>query len=337
MLKCKNKVIIPIILSILLSVISCSCVNKDIQYNVINENYVILRLAESQFSNYPSTQGDREFARLIELKSEGRIRVEVYDSAKLGEEASVIEQVQFGGIDLARVNLVSLDQYVPEIGIMTLPYMFRSSEHMWKVIEGSIGQSFKESLLKEKIACLCWYEGGAINFYNSKRDIQNVEDLKGLKISSQHSQPVMDAYPYLGISLLSTKSNDIYKSLQKGFIDGVEDNIITYYSSKYYGVAKYVTYDAHSYTPELIIASRTTMIQLPQSDQELIEEAAQESAVFQRKIWADMEIEAMEALKIQKIDITYPSEKYKKEFLAAVKPLYDLVDKETSEAITNTK
>ena len=206
---------------------------------------------------------------------------------------------------------------------------------MWKVIEGPIGDKYKENLQKEKIVCLCWYEGGARYFYNSKRDILSVQDLSGLKISIQNSQRIMDVYSYLGVSLVPTKPNDIYGALQKRYIDGIEDNIISYYSSKYYEVAKYVTYDAHSYIPELIIASRTTMIQLPKSDQELIEEAARESAIFQRNLWKRKESEAIEALKKLNVSFTYVDDKYKNSFFTSVKPFYDLLDMEYYYEITN--
>ena len=149
---------------IVLSVFSAGCASKDIGYEVNNENYIILRLAESQPENYPSTQGDIEFARLVEEKSNGRIRIKIYDSGRLGEEESVIEQVHFGGIDLARVDLASLVQYAPEIGVLTLPYVIQDSLHMWSVIEGALGEGIMVSLQKENILNLCWYEGGGNEF-----------------------------------------------------------------------------------------------------------------------------------------------------------------------------
>ena len=302
------------------------CARDDNKYIVNDANNIILRMAESQSASYPSTRGDEQFARLVDQKSQGRIQVKIYHSGQLGEEASVIEQVHFGGLDLARVDLAALSQYAPEIAAMTLPYIFDSAEQMWAVIEGPYGQTVQETLQKEKITCLCWYEGGARNFYNSRRPVDDLDDLSGLKLSIPYAQDVMDAYSYLGISLIPTLSGDRYSALKEGSIDGVEENVIIYFNSKYYEVCKYMTLDAHSYLPELIIASRTTLMQLPQSDQELIQEAARESAVFQRKLWAEAEQDVLEALKKLDVSLSVLDNNSREAFLKEATSLYDVMN-----------
>lgn len=298
------------------------CSNKE-SYNVSNENHLILRLAETQPSNYPSTRGAIEFARLVEQKSAGRIKVKVYDSGRLGDETSVVEQVQFGGIDLARVSLASLAKYSGKAKITMLPYIIRSRDHMWQVFDGPIGAEIKDDLFKEKILCLAWYDGGARSFYNSKKQINSIDDLKGLKISVQRSQILMDMYSSLGVSLVPTNPNGIFNAIQTGFIDGAEDNVVAYYIAKQYETAQYLAYDEHTRVPEVIIASRVATMQLSKKDQALIEQAAQESANLQRKLWFDMEMEAFKTLNSLGIVITYGDSKSKAEFLEAVQPFYN--------------
>ncbi len=299
------------------------CGNKKESYSVSNGNHIILRLAETQPSNYPSARAAMEFARLVEQKSAGRIKVKVYDSGKLGDETSVVEQVQFGGIDLARVSLSSLAKYSVKAKITMLPYIFRSREHMWQVFDGPIGADINDDLYKEKILCLAWYEGGARSFYNAKKQINSIEDLKGLKISVQRSQTLMDMYSILGVSLVPTQSSGIYNAIQTGFIDGAEGNVVAYYTDKHYETAKYLAYDEHTRIPEVIIASRVATMQLSKTDRAIIEKAARESADLQRRLWLEIELEAFRTFNNLGIVITYADGKSKAEFLEAVQPFYN--------------
>jgi len=332
MLKVLRKIVLSVLL-LLLAAIMFGCGNKDEAYNASNENRIILRLAETQSATYPSSQGVAEFARLVKEKSDGRIMVKVYESGKLGDEDSVVEQVQFGGIDLARVSVASLAKYSPKANLLTLPYLFRDSNHMWKVLDGPGGENIKKSLLKENITCLSWYEGGARGFYNAKRKINNIEDLKGLKLRVQQSQMIMDVYSSMGISLISTKSGDLYSALQTGAIDGGEDNLIAYYTSKQYEVAKYFMYDEHGRIPEVIIGSRVTMLQLPKKDQAIIEQAAQESAVVQRQLWFKMERKVLKVLQDSGVHIDYADKQSREKFLMQFKPLYNHLASDELDAI----
>ena len=312
-----------IILSIFLtSLIFFGCRNEKESYNVSNEDNLILRLAETQPSNYPSTIGDIEFARLVEKNTAGRIKVKVYESGKLGDESSVVEQVQFGGIDLARVSLASLTNYSNKAKVTMLPYQIESRDRMWPIFDGPIGQEIKAELFKEKILCLAWYDGGARSFYNSKKRIVNVEDLKGLKIGVQHSQMLMDIYSCLGVSLVPTKPNGIYNAIQTGFIDGAENNLVSYYLGKHYEVAKNLTYDEHIRVPEVLIASRVATMQLSKKDKAIIEQAAQESAQMQRRVWLNTEVEALKTLNELGVTVTYLDENNRKKFLEAVQPIF---------------
>lgn len=312
-----------VLLVLMLSAPFLGCRGKADDYSINNQNRIILRLAETQSPYYPSSRGAKEFARLVEEKSAGRIKVVVYDSGKLGDEISVVEQVQFGGIDLARVSAASLARYSSRLKAATLPYIITTPDQMWRIYDGRFGGMIKESLLKEKITCLAWYEGGVRGFYNSKKTINSVEDLKSLKISVQQSQTIIDLYSSLGISLVPTRPSDIYSALQTGAIDGAEDNIVAYYTSKHYEVAPYFTHDEHARIPEAIIGSRVTMLQLSKDDQAIIEQAAQESAVIQRKMWAEMERDTFKALSGAGVVISFGDYRGRDSLSAAARPFAD--------------
>jgi tripartite ATP-independent transporter DctP family solute receptor len=331
----KSKIFNKLLLLLLVLLFISGCSNKNEDYRVSNQNKIILRLAETRSPNYPSSQGAKEFAKLVEQKSAGRIKVMVYDSGRLGDEISVIEQVQFGGIDLARVSVASLVRYSPKAKIMTLPYLFKNSVHMWQVLSGPVGNDLIESLLKEKITCLTWYEAGTQGFYNSKRPINSIDDIKGLKISAQQSQVSIDWYLYLGASLVSTKASDLYSALQARSIDGVEDNIIAYYLSRHYEVAPFFTYDEHARIPDMIIASRGTMLHLSQNDRAIIEQAAKESAIIQKQAWFEMEKEVLKHLHDFGVNIVYTNYQSSESFLSAVEPIYNSFKKEDLATIIN--
>ena len=319
------KLFITAVIFSLLAVLG-GCADQEAEYEVNNEDYIILRLAESASAGYPSAQADLEFARLVEEKSGGRIMVKVYDSGRLGDERSVAEQVHFGGIDLARVGLESLTEYDANIEVVTLPFVFNDAQHMWSVIEGQTGESIQQDLVKENIICLCWYEGGARHFYCSKGSIFDGESLQDYKMDLDYGQKTMEAFSFLGVSFAPAEQDEIYSLLEDGTLDGIEGNVINYYNNKYYEVAKYVTFDSHSYVPEVLIMSRTTMIQLTKSDQEIIEQAAAQAALFQRELWEETEAGVMNSLKGLDVRLYRLSEKERENLIEEAAPLYEVFD-----------
>lgn len=298
---------------------------------------IVLRYAENQVKDYPTTKAAQKFADLVKEKTNGRITVEVYDSGQLGDEKSVIEQIQFGGIDMARVSLSPLSEFAKQLNVLQLPYLYRDGDHMWKVLEGPIGTKLLGSLDSSGVVGLSWYDAGARNFYNSVREIKSLEDMKGLKIRVQESAMMMDMVKALGANPTPMAYGEVYSALQTNVIDGAENNWPSYESTSHYEVAKYFVIDEHNRVPEPQIISKKTMDKLSADDQKIIRECAMESAKYERQLWAEREKASEEKVRAAGCTITTLTPDVRKAFEAAVQPLYDQYGAEYKDLIKEIK
>lgn len=284
------------------------------------EQKIVMRLAETHPIDYPTTKGDLEFARLVEERSRGRIKIEVYPNAALGEEKEAIEQVQFGAIDFTRVSISPLASFAKQFDALQLPYVFRSSEHEWKVLNGSIGDEMLASLEPAGFIGLSWFDSGSRNFYNTARIVKSPSDLKGLKIRVQQSDLMVGMVNSLGAVAIPMAYGEVYSGLQTGLIEGAENNWPSYMSTGHYEVAKYYTLDEHARVPEITIASKISLGKLSASDQALIMKAAKDSMPYQKAQWAAYEKISEDKVRAAGAIITAVPDK--SAFRDAMKPLY---------------
>lgn len=257
---------------------------------------VVLRLAETHGPDYPTTLGNKEFARLVEERTNGRIRIEVYPSAQLGEERSVIEQVQFGGIDMTRVSISPLAAFAPQLDALQMPFLYRDKDHMWKVLRGDIGAEIMATLEESGFVGLAWYDSGSRSFY-TKRPVRQIPDMRGLRIRVQESELMVGLVEALGAVATPMPFGEVYSALQTGVIDGAENNWPSYYSTSHFEVANYFTLNHHTRVPEIIVASKIAMDRLSPEDQEIIRQAAWDSMDFQIEKWEAFELEAEEVVR----------------------------------------
>lgn len=283
---------------------------------------MVLKYAENQAQDYPTTQAAYKFAELVEQRTDGRIHIDVYHGGQLGDEKAVIEQLQFGAIDFTRVSLSPLSEFEKSLNVLQLPYLYKDASQMWRVLDGQIGDNFLSSVEKAGLIGLSWFDAGARNFYNSKKPVTKLDDLKGLKIRVQESQLMMGMVSALGANATPMAYGEVYSGLQTGVIDGAENNWPSYDSVSHYEVAKYYVIDEHTRVPEMQMVSKITWNKLSADDQKIIKECALESAKLERELWAAKEGASEAKVKAAGSVITELEPGEKEKFQAAMAPLY---------------
>lgn len=283
---------------------------------------IVMKLAETHPQDYPTTKGDYEFARLVKERTNGRIVVEVFHSKQLGEERAVIEQVQLGGIDMTRVSISAVSAFVRDLDAFQLPYLYRDAAHMWKVLNGPIGQEILKKHEAFNFVGVGWFEGGSRNFY-TKKQVKTVSDLKGMKIRVQQAPLMVGMVEALGAVATPLPYGEVYSALQTGVVDGAENNWPSYLTTSHYEVAKYFITDEHTRVPEITVGSKKIFDKLSKEDRAIIFKAAKDAVAYQIKLWNDFEKLAEKTVREKGSIITEVSAAEKKKFMDAMKPLYD--------------
>lgn len=270
--------------------------------------------------DYPVSVAMDHFGKIVAERTEGRIEPKTYHSAQLGEQDQAIEQIQFGGVDFAVFNLVPLNNIIPETQVATLPYAFRSVDQMHRVVDGPIGEEIAGAMQNAGMVGLAWYDSGSRSFY-ANTPLNSAEDLKGLKIRVQNSDVNVAMVEALGANATPIPFGEVYTSIQSGVVDGAENNWPSYESTGHFEVAPYYILDQHTIVPEVFVINASVWGGWSAEDQQIVREAARESAELQRKLWAERE-KASEAI-VRKAGATIVELADKSAFINAMKPVYD--------------
>ena len=286
---------------------------------------LILRYAENQPDDYPTSKAARAFAARVAQRTGGRVKVVVYSGGELGAEQSVIEQMQFGGIDFARVSLSQLAGLQPSLNVLQLPYLYTDAAQMWRVLDGAIGDEFLLPLEDIDLVGLSWFDAGVRSFYTREK-VACLEELQGKAIRVQESDTMSEMVADMGIQPVQVVYSQVYAALHNGKIDGAENNWPSYEAMGHYEVAPYFLEDEHTRVPEIQIASKAAMEQLAALDVSfpgIIRSCARDSAIVERRLWAEREARAEENMRAWGVEVTPLSEQEKQKFRAAVQPLYE--------------
>lgn len=297
----------------------------------------VFSYAENQAADYPTTQGANYFAELVEERTEGRIQILVMPEAELGAEKDVLKQLQYGGVDFARVSLSQLAELIPEMNVLEMPYLYEDSRHMWKVLDGEIGDRFLKMADGKDLTGLSWYDAGVRSFYTSEKKITCLEDLQGMRIRVQESGLMADMVEALGAVPFQIPYSEVYSALQQGLVDGAENNWPSYEFMQHYEVAKYFTVDEHTRVPEMQLASSHTWEKLSEEDQQIIRECAEASALYERRIWSQQEKKSRRTAMEKGAEEIVLSEEEKARFREAVQSIYEKYCADSMDVIEEIK
>ncbi|WP_176082612.1 TRAP transporter substrate-binding protein [Martelella sp. HB161492] len=282
---------------------------------------MMLRSSDTHPAGYPTVVAVQHMGELLEQCTNGKIGIEVYDSAQLGEEKDTIEQTRFGVIDMLRVSLGPFNGLIEETQIPSLPYIFRSTDHMHKVMDGEIGQEILDAFQPYGLVGLAFYDGGSRSFYNREKPITSIDDLKGMKFRVMQSDIFVDMVDALGANATPMPYGEVYSSIQTGVIDGAENNWPSYESSSHYDVAPYYTLDEHLIVPEVLVMSKTTWDKLTPEDQACVKETAKQSVAYQREQWKAREAESEKVVEAAGVKVVTDIDKTP--FIEAMQPIYE--------------
>lgn len=271
--------------------------------------------------DYPTVTAVVQMGKLINERTKGKHSVKVFGQSALGSEKDTIEQTKLGALDMVRVNISAFNNIAPETVVPALPFVFKSTDHMRRVLDGPVGEDILKSLEPQGFIGLAFYDSGARSFYTTKKPIKTVADMKGMKVRVQQSDMWVAMMQALGANATPLPYAEVYTALKTGVVDAAENNWPSYDSSRHYEVAKFYSRTEHSLAPELLVFSKRIWDGLPKDEQEIIRKAAKESVPFMRKQWDDREtasrktVEGGGAQVISDID--------KKSFQSAMQPVYD--------------
>lgn len=251
------------------------------------------RLASGQSANYLTNQACQMFCDLVKERSDGRIRIQPTFDNGLGHDTEVLAQCVYGGIDFARTTFSAAAQYAPLLTALQLPYEYTSDEHLFRVLDGTIGKTVLDSLAPSGLIGLTCFYAGYRCFFTTTQPISSLDDMKGLRLATSPSSQMDKLIPRWGGIAVPLKPEEFALALRSGQIDGAEDNLPTYVDSGYYHLAPYWTYDRHTYNADLFIASANTWAGFSPHEQDMLTACAVEAANWQRDHWLNAEVRAM--------------------------------------------
>jgi tripartite ATP-independent transporter DctP family solute receptor len=272
-------------------------------------------------AGYPNTVAMDKFAELLKEKSGGKMTLKMYHAGTLGSQPDAIEQVRIGGLEIANFNMGPIGPIVPEANVVSLPFIFKDTDHMWRVLDGKAGEMMAAGLEKKGLVPLAWYDAGARSFYNSKKPITKPEDVTGMKVRVMNNDLYSGMIKALGGNPSPMAFAEVYQSLKTGVVDGAENNYPSYESTGHYEVAGNYSNSQHLIIPEIVCINADVWKSLSAEDQKIVKEAAQESAVLQRKLWKEREKASKE--KVLAGGATINEIPDKSAFQAAMTPVYD--------------
>src|SRR5271167_4698712 len=270
------------------------------------EQKTVLKASDVHPEGYPTVQAVENMGKKLEAATGGRLSIQMYASMQLGGEKEAIEQAQVGALQLARVSVGALGPVVDDLNVFNLPFLFRDTAHMDKVIDGPIGQELLDKVTNNPnthLVGLAFMDAGARNLYDTKKPIKDIADVKGLKVRVMGNPMFVDMMNALGGNGVAMGYDQVFSALQTGVVDGAENNPPSFVFDNHFQVAKFYTLTEHLIVPEILVFSRKTWDTLSKEDQALVRKFAAEAQADERTLWQAYEKQAIDKARANGVQI----------------------------------
>ena len=257
---------------------------------------------------HPAVAGMKKFAEIVAAKTGGKIKVNLFLNGTLGSDQAVVSSLKGGTIEMAVMNSGILASEAKELAIFDFPFLFANEKESDAIVDGPVGRKMHKLLEAKGLIGLSYWELGYRQITNSKRAINKVEDLEGLKLRVIPNPINVDWVEALGANPTPLPFPELYAALEQKAVDGQENPVATINGAKLYEVQKHLALTGHQYNPQSVIISKKFWEKLSAAEKKIIGDAATESAKYQREQARKLESSILENLKKNGMQVTQLSE-----------------------------
>jgi len=303
----------------LMAIFSLTIVSGSAQ---AQEKKIVAKLADILSPDHPHTRTWIYFADKVKEKTNGRVEIQVYHSGQLGQTKDLYLGLQMGNIEMAKLSVSFTGEWIPELYVFDLPYLFHDRDEMWRVFKSSVGKKFfNEIYPRQNLVGMMWADDGGRSVYTVNKPVRKPEDLKGLKIRVQPSAIHIQSINEMGGIATPTAWGEVYLALQQKVLDGAENSPVLFWTSKHWEVCKAYSLTEQFWLPTPLLASKKWWDSLPKDVQAQINAAAQEAEKYFVQIYTADEKQALNWAKEKGVQVITDVDK--PAFEKRVQPVYD--------------
>ena len=298
-------------------------------------NEIVIKVSNGAGETSPGVKAQlTTFAPMVEKDSNGRVGVEIYSGAQLGDDTTATEMVVAGQLEINNTSTAPLVGYVPELGIFDIPFLFNDEAEADAIMASEVGEYLNAKLETKGIVNLAWNENGFRELTNSKRAVATVDDVAGLKFRTMENKFHQELWNSLGAAATPMSSSELYTALEQGTVDGEENPIANFYSYQFQEVQKFITMSNHIYSPFLFDMSKKIWDTYDQETQDIVRKAAAAFGEEEKRVNREAAAENLQScIDDYGIEVTYLTDEAKQAFLDKTAHIQDMIAKETGSEI----
>ncbi|MEM6774983.1 MAG: TRAP transporter substrate-binding protein [Pseudomonadota bacterium] len=267
---------------------------------------IVLRAGHSASLDEPYHLGLLEFARIVEERSDGRVRVEVYPAGQLGSERMMIEGLLLGTLDLVVAANGSATSFVPGLGVLDLPFLFRDRAHMYAALDGEVGNRLVGTAREGGFRILGFMDAGVRHIMTRSRPIEAYTDLQGLKLRTMPVAAHLAAFDAFGAQALALNYGEVYGGLQTGLIDGAEAANTNFTRRNFFEVAPHWAQVGWIILVANMMMSEEAYTRLPEDVQEILADAGRQATALERRLYRESDEALLLRIRELGVNVTYP-------------------------------